>query len=111
METFFSELSLLMEKRGVTQQELSSMSGISQGTISKYRNNKQVPKSKELYAISKSLGVKMEYWFGEPSEIILNQNYSEWKDRAMNAERKLKKVNSSLGHLLECAKELQAAMQ
>ena len=109
METFFSELSLLMVKRGMTQQELSSQSGISQGTISKYRNNKQIPKSKELYAISKALGVKMEYWFGEPIETT--QNNSEWKDRAVNAERKLKKVNSSLGHLLECAKELQEAMK
>ena len=100
-----------MVKRGMTQQELSGLSGISQGTISKYRNKKQIPKSKELYAISKALGVKMEYWFGETHETIPNRNDSEWKERATTAERKLKRVNSSLGHLLECAKELQEAMK
>jgi transcriptional regulator with XRE-family HTH domain len=99
-----------MSERGVTQQELSKSSGVSQGTISKYRSNKQTPKSKELYAISKALGVKMEYWFGEQDVDIPNQNYSEWKNRAVDAERKLSSVKSVVRSLTDCVNKLEGVL-
>jgi len=65
MESFSGRLVALMEKRGMNQRDLSRATGISQGTISKYINKRQMPKSRELYAISKVLEVQMESWFDD----------------------------------------------
>ncbi len=53
-----------MKEKGLTQSELAERASITQSTVSKYIRGVQEPKSRELHAISKVLGVSMDSWFG-----------------------------------------------
>lgn len=90
METFSNRLRFLMQTNELSQKEIAKLTGISQGAISKYLNNLQEPKSKELYALSKALKVSMEQLCaGTESDYGSMDLISKWKERAENSEKKL----------------------
>jgi len=100
MEKLSSHLKRLLEVKGIRQTELAKRASISQGAVSRYVNGLQEPKSRELHAISKALGVSMESWFTGLGAANLDgereREYGKLKSRADNAEQKLKKMRASL---------------
>ena len=92
MDKFSSHLKRLMAEKGVTQAELAARAALTQGSVSKYINGHQEPKSRELYAISKALGVSMESWFEDEPRMGIPTPLPDinWHSRALIAEEKLK---------------------
>ena len=60
MKNFASNLSEVMYIRGVSQNELARMTGLSQGTISRYLAGELSPKVYHVINIAKALGVFVE---------------------------------------------------
>lgn len=60
LDIFGDNLLSLLDENGLTQQDLSQMAGISQGTISKYVNKIQMPTVRALLAISYALGESLD---------------------------------------------------
>ena len=79
-----------MEEKGLTQIELAARAPISQSAVSKYIRGTQEPKSRELHAISKALGVSMDSWFTSLQPPVGAGEDGNWKTRATSAERKLR---------------------
>ncbi len=50
-----------MQSRNITQSDLATKAGVSQGAISRYMNGKASPKAEELHRLSTALGVTMEW--------------------------------------------------
>ena len=95
MEKFSTRLKRLMEEKGIKQAELSKRASISQSAVSKYINNLGEPKSRELHAISKALGVSMDSWFtGVPSTGEDGED-GKWKTRATTAEKRLRRLHAA----------------
>lgn len=111
METFSSQLAFLLDKSGMTQKDLCSSTGLSQGAISKYLNAKQEPKSKELRLISVALGVTMDSWFENGSHPNSSPVNSKWKTRTMEAEAKLGQVSEALELILKATEKLRSAVK
>ena len=117
MESFSTRLVALMAERGMTQRDLSQASGVSQGTISKYINGKQVPKSRELYMISKALSVQMESWFEGVFIEKRNPQYSKQKTRVGDLNNKISQLkenaaaaSASVERLLNSIQKLEGAL-
>ena len=101
MESISERLSSLMSAKGISQSELAAASNISQGAISKYLAGTQFPKSRELYALSKVLGVTMESWFSDSASVIIPIGNPDWKIRALDAERKLAGLKKAITQLVK----------
>lgn len=104
METFSKKLKSLLSIKGFSQKALADASGLTQGAISKYLNGHQEPKSRELYSISKVLNVSMESWFSVVDDLAKDSN---WKVRAVDAEKKLESVKAVVRSLTECVNRLE----
>jgi len=97
MEHLSSRLKRLLKEKGLTQSELAARASITQGAVSKYVRGASEPKSRELHAISKVLGVSMESWFtGLPLPVGAQDEGGIWKSRATNAERKLRNLRAAV---------------
>lgn len=60
LRIFGDNLQYLMDENCVTQHQLAEMTGLSQGTISKYVNKTQMPTVRALLAISYVLGESLD---------------------------------------------------
>lgn len=49
------------KRRGLTQSQLSTISGVSQATISVIEKGKQAPTAETLYRLARALDVRMEW--------------------------------------------------
>jgi len=96
MEKISKRLKRLMEERGIKQTELAVRASIAQSSVSRYIRGVQEPKSRELHAISKVLGVSMESWFSGLPAPAGSREGGNWKTRATNAERKLREVRAAV---------------
>jgi len=93
MEKISTRLKRLMEEKGIKQAELATRASIAQTSVSRYIRGVQEPKSRELHAISKALGVSMDSWFsGLQPPAGADGEDGNWKTRATSAERKLRKL-------------------
>jgi transcriptional regulator with XRE-family HTH domain len=104
MEFFSKRLVALMDEKGLTQRELSRATGVSQGTISKHINGKQMPKSRELYEISKVLGVQMESWFD--AAVTSNEKPRDSKSKVRGTD-----LNAKINRLKQNAAEASASVE
>ena len=98
--TFAKKLSLTMQQAGISQSELSNLTGISKGTISRYLQGKFIPKQKAVTLIAKALNVSTDY-FAQPdtdSESSDCDNNLGAKIRAARLAKGL--TQEELGHLL-----------
>lgn len=78
------------EKKGMTIAAIERSSQISNGTISKW--DKSIPSVENIYKVSKSLNVTMEYLlFGEKNDFILSPDEMEWLELYRKIPDKLKK--------------------
>jgi transcriptional regulator with XRE-family HTH domain len=58
----------LLQKRGMSSYEVSKLSGVSQATLSDWKNGKSTPRNKTLKKIADILGVSVAYLLGEEKE-------------------------------------------
>lgn len=65
MSNFSKRLDYILLERGISQRKLSEMSGIAEQTISRYINDKRVPKATEIAKIANSLNVSIDYLLGQ----------------------------------------------
>ena len=97
MERISTRLKRLIAEKGINQSELAARASITQSTVSKYVRGASEPKSHELHAISKALGVSMDSWFtGLPPLTDAEGEDGDWKSRATTAERKLREVRAAV---------------
>ena len=101
MEKISTRLKRLMEEKGVRQTELAARASIAQTTVSRYVRGVQEPKSRELHAISKALGVSMDSWFTSLQPPVGAGEDGNWKTRATTAERRLRNLQAAFFKDLE----------
>ena len=85
-------------RKGINQKELSDIANVPQGAISNYCNDKGLPSSEVLHRLSKALSVSMEWLIsGENSHHNdPSGKDTHWRDRALQAEEKLKMLKSAM---------------
>lgn len=108
----FSER-LVSASQGVSQASLSKMLGIGQSNVSMYLRGDRIPSLDVFRSLCIALGVKSDYLLGLPGgdDIAITPSDSAWKSRALDAEKKLERVNKALGHALKGFEELQEAVK
>lgn len=74
----------LLQKRGMSSYEVSKLSGVSQATLSDWKNGKSTPRNKTLKKIADILGVSVAYLLGEEKEKTPDTNVSEVDLRIAN---------------------------
>lgn len=67
MKNVRPKLTSILKERGMTQMELSEISGVPQGSISRFDNNSRHEAS-HLFSISKALGISIEELFDREQE-------------------------------------------
>lgn len=67
----------LLQKRGMSSYEVSKLSGVSQATLSDWKNGKSIPRNKTLKKIADVLNVSVAYLLGEEKEKTPDTNVSE----------------------------------
>ena len=112
MVKIFSER-LVSASQGVSQASLSKMLGIGQSNVSMYLRGDCIPSLDVFRSLCIALGVKSDYLLGLPGgdDIAISPSDSACKSRALDAERKLAKVNEALGKVIEGTKALQEAVK
>lgn len=76
-----------MARRSLNQKELADLTDLSQGAVSKYLRGQALPKSLELYKLSKALGVTMEWLLGDDGSPPTDESY--WRREAERLKTKL----------------------
>lgn len=64
----YSIFEQLLQNRGWTPYEISKISGVSQATLSDWKNRKSVPRNKTLKKLADCLGVSVGYLKGDETE-------------------------------------------
>jgi transcriptional regulator with XRE-family HTH domain len=95
-ERLYSE----MERARLKQADLANAAGCSQAAISRYLNGR-IPKAAELYALSKLLGVSMEWLLmGGPDPGVSLKNTPATESRAESLEEALTSTGEKLKEIL-----------
>lgn len=84
--------------------------GLKQAAIDRYVKGLREPNAEALRKISVSCGVTTDWLLGVSSTPNGVDN-SDWRGRALAAERKLERVNKALAHALKGFEELQEAVK
>ena len=89
--------------KGINQNQLADAASVSNVTISRYMSGNRTPGTEELYRMARVLDVSMEYL------LTGQQNRdTEWKTRALSAEKKLSEMKALVGKLGDITKDLTA---
>lgn len=84
--------------------------GLKQAAIDRYVKGLREPNADALRKISAACGVTTDWLLGV-SSTPNGVSDSDWRNRALAAERKLEKVNKALAHALKGFEELQEAVK
>lgn len=90
----------IMRRRDLTQKDLATLTDLSQGAVSKYLRGVSLPKSLELYKMSKVLGVPMEWLMGDDEPLCENAD-DYWHQEAIRLKAKLDMAVSTLQGALQ----------
>ena len=74
----------LLQKRGMSSYEVSKLSGVSQATLSDWKNGKSTPRNKTLKKLADILGVSVAYLLGEEKEKTPDTKTSEVEERIID---------------------------
>lgn len=74
MNSFGKRLNAVLKEKGLSQVQLAEMTGIKQGTISNWINNRYLPKIDKQIILAKALNVDIQYLLGNP--VSSAQKYS-----------------------------------
>lgn len=93
---FSDRFKKLMDESGLTQTAAAKIFGVSQGAIFDYREGRSEPKSWPLIRMAKYFGVTVEWLMTGEDNIKDDTAMQMWKDRALDAERKLEIARDAL---------------
>ena len=93
---FSDRFKKLMDESGLTQTAAANIFGGSQGAIFDYREGRSEPKSWPLIRMAKYFGVTVEWLMTGEDNIKDDTAMQIWKDRALDAERKLEIARDAL---------------
>ena len=98
-------LRVSLSAKGLNQNQLADLAEISHVSISRYMTTDRIPGTEELYRMAKALDVSMEFLLTGVKEPD-----TEWKNRAVKAEKKLAALKSIVGKLGDVTKDLTALL-
>lgn len=75
MGVFNTRLKEEMKRQGLSQNALANLSGLNRSTIADYSSREVKPSYEKLSALSKALGVELEYLNGNSDVRIKNETY------------------------------------
>lgn len=84
--------------------------GLKQAAIDRYVKGVRAPAAEALVALANSCSVSSDWLLGLSSTPAGEKN-SDWRTKAIAAQRKLDKVNEALGKVIEGTKALQEAVK
>jgi transcriptional regulator with XRE-family HTH domain len=87
-DTFAKRLKKAMNKRKISQSELSRLTGISKSAISQYLSGKSSPKSKYIEDIANALEITSLWLYGENAPMELEDYYKMQEDLAYSLENR-----------------------
>ena len=93
---FSDRFKKLMDESGLTQTAAAKIFGVSQGAIFDYREGRSEPKSWPLLRMAKYFGVSVEWLMTGESNNKEDSATQVWRDRALDAERKLEIARDAL---------------
>ena len=84
--------------------------GLKQAAIDRYVKGVRAPAAEALVALANSCSVSSDWLLGLSATPAGEKN-SDWRTKAIAAQRKLDKVNEALGKVIEGTKALQEAVK
>lgn len=96
-------------RNGMTVSAFSRFLGMNQKTLDLYIKGERKPSVELILAVCSKCGRSADWLLGIASTSELEQ--TDWRSRAIIAEKKLERVNSALGHALKGFEELQEAVR
>lgn len=84
--------------------------GLKQAAVDRYVKGVRAPAADALVALANSCAVSADWLLGLAATPAGEKN-SDWRDKAIAAQRKLDKVNEALGKVIEGTKALQEAVK
>lgn len=107
MQKFLERLNVC--RNGMSVSAFARFLGLNQKTLDMYIKGERKPSVELVATVCSKCGCSADWLLGLPGGTALEQ--SDWKSRALVAERKLERVNSALGHALKGFEELQEAVR
>ena len=96
-------------RNGMSVSAFSRFLGLNQKTLDLYIKGERKPSVELVLAVCSKCGRSADWLLGITSMTELEQ--TDWRARAIVAEKKLERVNSALGHALKGFEELQEALR
>jgi transcriptional regulator with XRE-family HTH domain len=103
MTIFSDRMTELMEKRNLTQKELSEKAGVTQSAMSYYSRGDRTPRSDVLSRIAEALNTSTDYLLGNTTHAFNDAN----SEKLQYLQRKLGKLNEK--QLIKAEKLLEVA--
>lgn len=101
-----NRLKELMKEKGITQQGLSNMSGVTKSSISHYVNGKNVPDNFQAYKLAKALDCDPTWLMGtDDPNLIVVENTELQKTLAVMDEKQLARVLKYANKIMEGKKK------
>ena len=82
-------LRILRQKKGISQQQLADVLGISQQSVNKYENHNIEPDIATLITLSDYFGVSVDYLIGKNADMEENGIFSDDEEYILRLYRKL----------------------
>jgi transcriptional regulator with XRE-family HTH domain len=96
-------------RNGMSVSAFSRFLGLNQKTLDLYIKGDRKPSVELVVAVCSKCGRSADWLLGITSQTELEQ--TDWRARAVIAEKKLERVNRALGHALKGFEELQEAVK
>ena len=96
-------------RNGMSVSAFARFLGLNQKTLDLYIKGERKPSVELVLAVCSKCGRSADWLLGTSSEEHLEQ--TDWRARAIVAEKKLERVNRALGHALKGFEELQEAVK
>ena len=96
-------------RNGMSVSAFARFLGLNQKTLDFYMKGERKPSVDLIVAVCSKCGRTADWLLGLTSSTELEQ--SDWRARAVAAEKKLERVNRALGHALKGFEELQEAVK
>lgn len=85
--------------------------GVNQKTLDHLVKGERKPSVEMVMTICSCLGVSADWLLGLSTASASDKDQTDWRARAIAAEKKMERVNRALGHALKGFEELQEAVK
>ncbi len=79
--SFGNNIKIIRKEKGITQEQLADMLGVSRQAVSKWESDNGYPETDKLLALAKELGTSLDYLMNNETESVLkSDNYEDAKN-------------------------------